>query len=102
MLLERTIAQLDVGQVSAERAQKLGELGYLQWLGALPGRASYRAEALRAYDAAQPFVETSPAVAVFCEMLMTSLRTFPIPLDVAMPPRTRRGGAKARRGAVWP
>ncbi|NRB35080.1 MAG: hypothetical protein HRU31_10090 [Rhodobacteraceae bacterium] len=97
MLLERTIAQLDVGQVSPSQAEKMGHLGYLQWLGALPGEAGYLQEAMRAYDMAQPFIRTSPAVAVFCQLLMASTAMPLVPLELKLPARTRRGGAKARR-----
>ena len=72
MFLERTISQLDVGHVPEDEAEKLGHLGYLQWLGALRGDASYLEEATRAYEMARPFLKTSPAVAVFCQLLAAS------------------------------
>lgn len=97
MLLERTIHQLDIGPIPAEQARKMAEMGYVQWLGALPGRASYHAEARRALLAARPFEETSPAVAAFCQLLNASLSLPPRPLPIAMPARKRRGGAQARR-----
>jgi hypothetical protein len=100
MLLERTIIQLDIGPVSAATAQQLGQLGYLQWLGGLPGAADYRAEALRAYAMATPFIRVSPAVAVFCDLLVASVQMPPRALDLPAPfaTRHRRGGALARRG----
>jgi hypothetical protein len=100
MLLELTISQLDIGPVSPERADELGRLGYLQWLGALRPDASYLAEARRAYELAVPFARNSPAIAVFCDLLVASTRMPPVPLDVTWPVGARRGGAKARRGAV--
>ncbi len=45
MLLKRTIAQLDVGYVPQDVAEEMGHLGYLQWLGAVQGDASYLQEA---------------------------------------------------------
>lgn len=97
MFLERTISQLDVGFLPPNQAEELAHLGYLQWLGSLRGDAGYAQEAMRAYDMARPFIQNSPAVAIFCHLLVTSA-TAPIePLDLKLPPRTRRGGAKARR-----
>ena len=64
MLLERTIAQLNVGPVSPEIAEELGHLGYLQWLGALRGNTSYLEEAMKAYEAARPLSASSPAIAL--------------------------------------
>ncbi|MEO1000060.1 MAG: hypothetical protein AAFW69_05585 [Pseudomonadota bacterium] len=97
MLLERTIAQLDLGFVPLEEADRLGELGYLQWLGSLPGNASYAKEARRALEMARPFLAVSPAVAVFCRLLMAPVAVPGRPAPLAMPRRTRRGGAEARR-----
>lgn len=100
MLLERTISQLDIGPVSPARAHELGQLGYMQWLGWLPPMADYRAEAMRAYAAAQPFIRTSTAIAVFCDLLVASIRTPIEPLPLSLPARCRRGGARARRAAT--
>ncbi|WP_349361153.1 hypothetical protein [Stappia sp.] len=100
MLLERTISQLDIGPVSPTRAAELGQLGYMQWLGALGSMADYRAEAMRAYTAAHPFIRTSPAIAVFCDLLVASTRMPIEPLPLALPARQRRGGAQARRAAI--
>lgn len=97
MVLERTIRQLDIGHVPPEQAEKLGHLGFIQWLGALPGRASYPVEAQRAFDRARPFMAASPAIEVFCHLLLQSAAMPPRPLTLHMPPRTRRGGAQARR-----
>ena len=97
MLLERTIAQLDLGEMPAEQAKALGHLGYIQWLGALPGHANYRAEAHKACHMAQPFVRTSPAVGVFCQLLRASTTGSPNALDLKLPIQKRRGGARARR-----
>ena len=101
MLLELTITQLDIGWVPADRALELGRLGHLQWLGALPGDANYRDEAMRAYTLAIPFARSSPAVAVFCELLLESTRMPPRPLALHSP-RRRRGGARARRATPRP
>lgn len=100
MLLERTISQLDIGYLPPARAQELGQLGYMQWLGGLPSDANYRTEAMRAYAAAAPFLHPSPAVAVFCDLLVASTRMPPEPLALALPARHRRGGAQARRRAL--
>jgi hypothetical protein len=100
MLLERTISQLDIGPIPLPRAYELGQLGYMQWLGWLPPMADYRKEAMRAYAAAQPFIRTSPAVAVFCDLLVASTRSPIEPLPLSWPTRHRRGGARARRAAT--
>lgn len=97
MLLEHTILQLDIGLVPSERARELGQLGYMQWLGALPGNLSYRQEAERAYSLACPFALTSPAIAVFCDLVNTSIRSPLAPMALSMPAKRRRGGARARR-----
>ncbi|MEM8825281.1 MAG: hypothetical protein AAGF30_16865 [Pseudomonadota bacterium] len=97
MLLERTIFQLDIGHVPPDQAQEMGRFGYMQWLGALPGDANYLAEAMRAYAAAQPFIRSSPAVAVFCDLLVASAEMPPTPLPLPMADRYRRGGAQGRR-----
>jgi hypothetical protein len=97
MLLERTIAQLDIGDVPPHKASKMGQLGYLQWLGGLPDDASYPGEAARALSMARPFTASSPAVAVFCQILEASLTSPLAPLDVQVLRPTRRGGARARR-----
>lgn len=99
MLLERTISQLDIGPVPPARAAELGRLGYIQWLGGLPGTASYLAEAQRAYELAVPFARVSPAVAVFCDLLVISA-TSPLAMpDLGPVGGIRRGGARARRDA---
>lgn len=98
MHLEHTIAQLDVGFVPSDKAIKMGHLGYMQWLEALPTDADYLREAMHAYETALPFIRTSPAVTVFCHLLVTSAASPLQPLELDLPPRKRRGGAKARRG----
>lgn len=97
MLLERTISQLDIGFVTPDQAMEMGHMGYLQWLGALPGDAGYAREALRAYAMARPFAETSPAVAVFCDLLLETAETPLCAPELTLPGRARRGGARARR-----
>jgi hypothetical protein len=97
MLLELTIRQLDIGPVPKTRAIELGQLGYMQWLGSLPGHVGYAQEARRALSLARPFIGCSPAVAVFCDLLAASLRISPAPLALALPARRRRGGARSRR-----
>lgn len=97
MLIQQTILQLQVRADTPERARELGQLGYLQWLGALPGGANYELEAVRAYLYAQPFLKTDPAVAAFCDLLRDSVQ-YPLkPLDLALPKPRRRGGAQERR-----
>lgn len=102
MHLEQTIQQMDVGIVAQERAEELGQLGYLQWLWALRSDACYVTEARNAYVFARPLISTSPAIAVFCEFLRNSAIDPLKPLDIRFPLRVRRGGASARRGHSRP
>ncbi|MEL7347170.1 MAG: hypothetical protein AAFN17_05395 [Pseudomonadota bacterium] len=97
MFLERTISQLDIGQIPPDQAVELGRLGYLQWLAGLPGDEDYGRAAMRAYEKAAPAIRTSPAISVFCDLLVASISVPPRPLPLAMPVRHRRGGALARR-----
>jgi len=97
MQLEQTIRQLDVGPLPPDEADSMGQLGYMQWLGGLNGSADYRREARRACALARPFADVSPAVAVFCALLRASLPSPLVLLPLALPPRSRRGGAAARR-----
>jgi hypothetical protein len=100
MLLELTISQLDIGPVSPERAEELGQLGYIQWLGSLRGAENYHRAARRACAMAAPFRLNSPAVAVFFDLVEASTRMPPGPLTVAIPAPARRGGARGRRAAL--
>lgn len=97
MLVERTIRQLQVGRAPSRRARELAQLGYMQWLGSLPGAADYQAEAEKAYRFAIRFAEETPAIAEFCEILLCSVRQPLKPLDLALPKPRRRGGARQRR-----
>ncbi|MEM1300466.1 MAG: hypothetical protein AAGH68_14430 [Pseudomonadota bacterium] len=100
MLLERTITQLDIGEVPDDQAEKLGHLGFMQWLAALPATSNYRREASRALALATPFESHSPAVAVFCDLVITSVRLPLVPLELRLPERQRRGGSRARRAML--
>ncbi len=102
MILERTISQLDTGPVAADTARQMGQLGYMQWIASLPGDADYRRAALDAFDRAAPFMVHSPAVAEFCELLLSSVERPLTPLPLSLPPRQRRGGAQARRAVRLP
>ncbi|MEQ9695175.1 hypothetical protein [Shimia sp. SDUM112013] len=100
MLIARTLTQLQVDIETPERAEELGRMGYIQWLGWLPGQSSYEAEAVKAYLVAMDFIETDPAVAVFCDLIRQSLRRPLVPLDLRLPKPRRRGGARQRRMAL--
>lgn len=102
MLLERTIIQLDTGPMPADEARQMGQLGYMQWIAGVPGNACYEVAARHAYETAAPFKDHSPAVAAFCDLLLTSLEQPFRPLPLAMPKRERRGGAQARRSSRMP
>jgi hypothetical protein len=97
MLLDRTISQLDIGPVPPDAAAELAHLGYMQWLAALPGDGHYPRAAMEAHAAAAPLSGRSPAVAVFCGLLLASVQIPPVPLALDLPVPQRRGGAVARR-----
>ncbi len=97
MFLHHTIYQLVTRSGAREDAAEHAQMAYMQWLGGLPGAASYRDEALRARAMAAPFRCVSPAVVAFCNLLTASLEMPPRPLPLALPARKRRGGARARR-----
>ena len=97
MRIEKTLTQLQVNPSTPERAKELGQLGYMQWLGGLPGNCDYQAEAAHAYLLARPFIHTDPAVAAFCDIVRSSLQEPIRPLDLALPRPKRRGGAQERR-----
>jgi hypothetical protein len=92
-----TLHQLQSDAASPERAKELGQLAYMQWLGSLPANGCFRMAALRAHATAKPFIDSNPAVAVFCHLLTESLKNPLKPLDLALPKPRRRGGARARR-----
>lgn len=103
MLTEKTLLQLlshPASQTSPERARELGQLGYMQWLGGLPPRAPYPAEAVRALTLSRPFEAASPAVTEFCRLLRLSVQAPLSPLDLALPQPRRRGGTKTRRLSI--
>jgi hypothetical protein len=100
MSIERTLTQLKARNLSPERARELGCMGYLQWLGALPGEACYETETVRALLRARSLAGAHPAVAVFCELLADSLQQPLRPLSLTLPRPQRRGGARQRRLSI--
>ena len=100
MPIERTLTGLQAHSPTPDRARELGQMGYMQWLGAMPANADYEAEAVRAYLVAMDFIETDPAVAGFCDLLRQSLRRPLRPLPLALPKPQRRGGARRRRLSI--
>ena len=97
MFLARTIFRLDIGDVPPDEALSLAQLGYMQWLGGLPGQSNYRDEAKRALAASAPFKGTSPAVAMFCDLVERSTARPVSVIDIKVCKLGRRGGAQARR-----
>ncbi|MCC1491504.1 hypothetical protein [Cognatishimia sp. F0-27] len=97
MQFDKTLNQMLVGFCSPRRAEEIGQLAYMQWLGALPGAASYEEEAVLAYLSAVNYRMTDPPVAVFCRLIEASLRNPLKPLDLSLPTPRRRGGAAKRR-----
>ncbi|MEM6663234.1 MAG: hypothetical protein AAF666_13765 [Pseudomonadota bacterium] len=100
MLLERTLSQLNIIDTTPERALVLGHLGYVQWLGALPAMSDYRQQAEYALAKAKSLRSAAPAIGVFCDLLIASMRSPVAPIPLELPERQRRGGSKARRAAI--
>ncbi|MEM6565214.1 MAG: hypothetical protein AAF665_12245 [Pseudomonadota bacterium] len=76
MMLERAVSRLDVRYVSKDTALEMGQLGCLQWLGALKDDAGYPHETARAFEVARPFTQNAPAVAIFCHILLNQVPHF--------------------------
>ncbi|KPP89125.1 MAG: B12-responsive hypothetical protein [Rhodobacteraceae bacterium HLUCCA08] len=100
MMIDRVLVGLQVDVTDPDRAAELGRMGFIQWIGLLPGGGDYRRAALRALAHADPLAATDPAVAAFCDLLVASLAVPPRPLDLALPRARRRGGARARRALL--
>lgn len=100
MNLHRTLHMLQTQTDSQERLAELGRMGFMQWLGSLEGRASFALQAEVALGAAEKFRLTDPAVEVFCGLIEEALAMPPRPLDLALPEKRRRGGARSRRQLI--
>ncbi len=100
MFLERTLHMLQTQTDCETRAGELGRMGFMQWLGSLEGRGSFALQAEYALDEAEKFRSTDPAVAVFCGLIEEALVMPPRPLDLALPEKRRRGGARSRRQLI--
>ena len=100
MTIERVLTLLQARAETPERARELASMGYMQWLGSLPGAIGYEEAAVRAWLRAQPFAATDPAVAAFCALLQQSIQQPGCPLDLPLPRPQRRGGARRRRLSI--
>jgi hypothetical protein len=100
MTLNDILTAMRVPNSSEARARQLAHMGYLEWLGALPGGANYAEAAVRALAAAAPLREDDPAVAEFCRLLENSLNRPLVPLTLIPPRPGRRGGARGRRAML--
>lgn len=97
MILEDILNAMRSHGCSEARARQLAHMGYMEWLGALPGAANYPEAAVRALAAAAPVRDVDPAVAEFCRLLETSVNRPLAPLTLIPPRPGRRGGARGRR-----
>ncbi len=97
MRLDETLTGLMVSPPTEERARELAQLGFIHWLGSLPGDAAYEACAVQAFLKAMDFRDTDPAVDAFCDLLRDSLKPGIRSLDLKVPEPKRRGGARTRR-----
>jgi hypothetical protein len=97
MVLNHVLNRLQSHPADQLRAVELGQLGFMEWLGSLPGDSDFDRQARAAYARALPFQRVSPAIAVFCALLLAARRMPPEPLNLCLPRPHRRGGSKARR-----
>ncbi|MCE8006154.1 hypothetical protein [Aestuariivita sp.] len=97
MVLDRILLRLQIRRIAPERAAELAQLGFMEWLGALPGESDFHQQAMIAYRQAVPLRRQAPAIALFCDLLVASTRMPPEPLDLSLPSPHRRGGARGRR-----
>jgi len=100
MTLNDILTAMSVPGCSDARARQLAHMGYVEWMGALPGAANYAEAAVRALAAAAPLREDDPAVAEFCRLLEDSLNRPLVPLTLIPPRPGRRGGARGRRAML--
>ena len=97
MVLDRILDRLRLRSAEPRRPHELGQLGYIEWLASLPGDSDFNQQAMIAYERARPFRRSTPAIAVFCDLLVAATRMPIAPLDLSLPHACRRGGARARR-----
>ncbi|TCP33390.1 hypothetical protein, partial [Rhodovulum marinum] len=97
MMLEMVLIQMQARGESAERAREIGQLAFMQWLGALPGGCDYAAAARAALTRIATSPAPGPALATFRALLAASLDAPARPLDLRLPSPCRRGGTRARR-----
>ncbi|HDR29852.1 hypothetical protein [Rhodovulum sp.] len=95
MMLDLVLLQMQARGHDPARADAIGQLGFMQWLGALPGGCDYVAAARAALE--RVGAPGSPVLASFRNLLAASLAMPPRPLDLGLPVPRRRGGARARR-----
>ena len=89
MVLDRILHSLNTPSLSRRRAIEQGRLAFLEWLWSLPEGTNFATQALADYERADRSGLTSPAITVFCGLLVHASRPMPMPV--------RRGGARARR-----
>ncbi|TCM86571.1 hypothetical protein [Rhodovulum steppense] len=97
MMLELVLLQMQARGRDPARADEIGQLGFMQWLGGLPGGCDYAAAARAALLRLDAGVPDSPTLASFRGLLAASLAMPPRPLGLSLPVPRRRGGARARR-----
>jgi len=100
MILNDILNAMRVPGCSDARARQLAHMGYVEWLGALPGTANYPETVVRALGAAAPLRDDEPSVAEFCRLLENSLNRPLEPLTLIPPRPGRRGGTRGRRAML--
>ncbi|GAA0305930.1 hypothetical protein [Rhodovulum strictum] len=97
MMLELVLLQMQARDRDPACGRETGQLGFMQWLGGLPGGCDYAAAARAALARLGPDAPSSPALATFRALLVASLAVPPRPLGLSLPVPRRRGGTRARR-----
>ncbi|MEM0937157.1 MAG: hypothetical protein AAGJ91_14800 [Pseudomonadota bacterium] len=96
MHLKHLIEKLRHAPNDPDRARELAQLAFMEWLGALPGDASFPVAAMTTFDGMRRAAEQSEATAEFRALLAEAVRVSPMPLALPLRP-SRRGGRRARR-----
>ena len=96
-MIDQVLNKLLTPNPTAEQAQRLADLAYVEWLGSLPGDTNFHTAAMGAYARAHPMSAIAPAAAAFCDRLIAATGPMPMAFQLDLPARERRGGAQARR-----
>ena len=95
--LDEIVARLVAAPDAPGRAREIAHLAFMEWLGSLPGGASFPLAALQAFERTRRVAPRSRAARLFRELLVEASIVPPRPLGLALPRPSRRGGPRTRR-----